>query len=93
VALVTGEEKIKPKAARYWICTVEAMPRDLDLAFVAIDEIQLAPISTGVMSSPTACSTGAAATRRSSSAPRPWSAPSGNCCPARIFCRARACRA
>jgi ATP-dependent RNA helicase SUPV3L1/SUV3 len=42
VALVTGEEKIKPKGARYWICTVEAMPRDLDLAFVAIDEIQLA---------------------------------------------------
>ncbi|MGD0634020.1 MAG: helicase-related protein [Beijerinckiaceae bacterium] len=42
VALVTGEEKIKPKGARYWICTVEAMPRDLDLAFVAIDEVQLA---------------------------------------------------
>ena len=42
VALVTGEEKIKPKGARYWICTVEAMPRDLDVAFVALDEIQLA---------------------------------------------------
>lgn len=42
VALVTGEEKIKPKNPRYWISTVEAMPRDLDLAFVAIDEIQLA---------------------------------------------------
>lgn len=42
VALVTGEEKIKPSRARYWICTVEAMPRDLDLAFVAVDEIQLA---------------------------------------------------
>ncbi|WP_026607685.1 helicase-related protein [Methylocapsa acidiphila] len=42
VALITGEEKIKPKSARYWISTVEAMPRDLDLAFVAIDEIQLA---------------------------------------------------
>jgi ATP-dependent RNA helicase SUPV3L1/SUV3 len=41
VALVTGEEKIKPKAARYWVSTVEAMPRDLDLAFVAVDEIQL----------------------------------------------------
>ena len=41
VALVTGEEKIKPRQPRYWICTVEAMPRDLDLAFVAIDEIQL----------------------------------------------------
>lgn len=42
VALVTGEEKIKPPNPRYWICTAEAMPRDLDLAFVALDEIQLA---------------------------------------------------
>ena len=42
VALVTGEEKIKPRQPRYWICTVEAMPRDLDLSFIAIDEIQLA---------------------------------------------------
>ena len=42
VALVTGEEKIKPPNARYWVATVEAMPQDLDLPFVAIDEIQLA---------------------------------------------------
>ncbi|MFG1278342.1 helicase-related protein [Xanthobacter autotrophicus] len=42
VALVTGEEKIKPKNPRYWVSTVEAMPRDLDVSFVAIDEIQLA---------------------------------------------------
>ena len=42
VALVTGEEKIKPEAPRYWVSTVEAMPRDLNLSFVAIDEIQLA---------------------------------------------------
>jgi ATP-dependent RNA helicase SUPV3L1/SUV3 len=42
VALVTGEEKIKPRAPRYWISTVEAMPRNLELPFVAIDEIQLA---------------------------------------------------
>ncbi|WP_446737776.1 helicase-related protein [Rhodoblastus sp. 17X3] len=42
VALVTGEEKIKPKNPRYWVSTVEAMPRDLALPFVAIDEIQLA---------------------------------------------------
>ncbi|HLH12275.1 MAG TPA: helicase-related protein [Methylovirgula sp.] len=41
VALITGEEKIKPKNARYYVSTVEAMPRDLDLSFVAIDEIQL----------------------------------------------------
>ncbi|MFL4996461.1 MAG: hypothetical protein ACJ8DF_07105, partial [Microvirga sp.] len=31
VALITGEEKIKPDRPRYWISTVEAMPRDLDL--------------------------------------------------------------
>ncbi|MCJ2081333.1 helicase-related protein [Methylobacterium sp. J-090] len=42
VALVTGEEKIKPDRPRYWISTIEAMPRDLDVAYVAIDEIQLA---------------------------------------------------
>lgn len=42
VALVTGEEKIKPERPRFWVCTVEAMPRDLTVDFVAIDEIQLA---------------------------------------------------
>ncbi|MDR1828177.1 MAG: helicase [Methylobacteriaceae bacterium] len=42
VALITGEEKIRPDNARYWVCTVEAMPRDLQPAFVAVDEIQLA---------------------------------------------------
>ena len=42
VALVTGEEKIKPRAPSYWVATVEAMPRDLNVDFVAIDEIQLA---------------------------------------------------
>lgn len=42
VALVTGEEKIKPANPRFWVSTLEAMPRDLDVAFVAIDEIQLA---------------------------------------------------
>ncbi|QAY94366.1 helicase [Methylovirgula ligni] len=42
VALITGEEKIKPEAPRYWVSTVEAMPRDLNLSFVAVDEIQLA---------------------------------------------------
>ncbi|MBB4196954.1 helicase [Rhodoblastus sphagnicola] len=42
VALITGEEKIKPRHPRYWVSTVEAMPRDLSLPFVAIDEIQLA---------------------------------------------------
>ncbi|NEV01431.1 helicase-related protein [Bradyrhizobium uaiense] len=42
VALVTGEEKIKPKAPRFWVSTVEAMPRDLDVSFLAVDEIQIA---------------------------------------------------
>jgi ATP-dependent RNA helicase SUPV3L1/SUV3 len=42
VALVTGEEKIKPDNPRYWVSTVEAMPRGVDVDFLAIDEIQLA---------------------------------------------------
>ena len=42
VALITGEEKIKPPRARYWVSTVEAMPRDLDVSFLAVDEIQIA---------------------------------------------------
>jgi ATP-dependent RNA helicase SUPV3L1/SUV3 len=42
VALVTGEEKIVPEGARYSVCTVEAMPRETDAAFVAIDEVQIA---------------------------------------------------
>ncbi|HAE93332.1 MAG TPA: helicase, partial [Hyphomonas atlantica] len=42
VALVTGEERIVPSTARYWVCTVESMPVDVRVDFVAIDEIQLA---------------------------------------------------
>jgi len=42
VALVTGEEKILPRSARYFICTVESMPLDKQVAFVGVDEIQLA---------------------------------------------------
>ncbi|OKO77333.1 helicase-related protein [Bradyrhizobium sp. AS23.2] len=42
VALVTGEEKIKPRNPRYWVSTVEAMPRDLDVSFLAVDEVQIA---------------------------------------------------
>ncbi len=42
VALITGEEKISPPKARFQVCTVEAMPREADVAFVAIDEVQLA---------------------------------------------------
>lgn len=42
VALITGEEKIRPPAPAYWVSTVEAMPRDIKVDFLAIDEIQLA---------------------------------------------------
>jgi len=42
VALITGEEKIIPPHPRYFICTVESMPLDRQVAFLAIDEIQLA---------------------------------------------------
>ncbi|WP_372611001.1 helicase-related protein [Aquicoccus sp.] len=41
VALVTGEERIVPERAQYWVCTVEAMPEGMGTDFVAVDEIQL----------------------------------------------------
>ena len=41
VALITGEEKIIPLDAKYYLCTVESMPIDKDLEFVGIDEIQM----------------------------------------------------
>ena len=41
VALITGEEKIVPKAPRFYVCTVEAMPLDIPVACLVIDEIQL----------------------------------------------------
>ena len=42
VALVTGEEKIIPARPHFWVCTVEAMPLEREVEFLAIDEIQLA---------------------------------------------------
>ena len=42
VALITGEEKILPKEARYFFCTVESMPKNISVDCVIIDEIQLA---------------------------------------------------
>src|SRR5690606_9224257 len=42
VALVTGEERQVPRSARFWICTTEAMPTDLEVDFVGVDEVQLA---------------------------------------------------
>ncbi|WP_146587965.1 helicase-related protein [Puniceibacterium confluentis] len=41
VALVTGEERIVPPRAAYWVCTVEAMPEGMGCDFVGVDEIQL----------------------------------------------------
>jgi len=41
VALITGEEKIIPKSPKYYICTVESMPQDMMVDFVAVDEIQM----------------------------------------------------
>ena len=41
VALVTGEERIVPPRAKYWVCTVEAMPEGMGCDFLAVDEIQL----------------------------------------------------
>jgi ATP-dependent RNA helicase SUPV3L1/SUV3 len=42
VALITGEEKIAPPGARYFICTVESMPLDRSVSFLAVDEVQMA---------------------------------------------------
>ncbi|MBI4970137.1 MAG: disulfide oxidoreductase [Rhodospirillales bacterium] len=42
VALITGEERILPARARYFVCTVESMPLDREVDFLAVDEIQLA---------------------------------------------------
>ena len=42
VALITGEEKILPKEAKYFFCTVESMPNNISVECVIIDEIQLA---------------------------------------------------
>jgi len=42
VALITGEERIVPPKPRFWVCTVEAMPTDIRVDCIAIDEIQTA---------------------------------------------------
>ena len=42
VALITGEEKILPRYAKYFFCTVESMPLNIDAQCIAIDEVQLA---------------------------------------------------
>ena len=42
MALITGEEKIAPPGARYFVCTVESMPLDRIVSFLAVDEVQMA---------------------------------------------------
>lgn len=42
VALITGEEKIAPASARYFVCTVESMPVERPVSFLAVDEVQMA---------------------------------------------------
>ncbi|MBX9943705.1 MAG: hypothetical protein K2Y40_06470 [Reyranella sp.] len=42
VALITGEEKIAPPGARYFVCTVESMPVERQVSFLAVDEVQMA---------------------------------------------------
>ena len=41
VAMITGEERIIPDNPKYWVCTVESMPMDIPVEFLAVDEIQL----------------------------------------------------
>ena len=41
VALITGEEKIIPPNAKYFLCTVESMPLDKSVEFIGVDEIQM----------------------------------------------------
>ena len=49
VALITGEEKIIPSSASYFVCTVESMPKNKEVDFVAIDEIQMCADRRGVI--------------------------------------------
>ena len=92
VALVTGEEKIKPQNPRFWVCTVEAMPRDLDVAFLAVDEVQLgADFERGHVF------TDRMLNRRAREetwclAPPPFGRWWRSCCPARILSAGRDCR-
>ena len=90
VALVTGEEKIMPASPRYWVSTLERCRAISTCRSWRSTKFNWAPISSADMSSPTVCSTGAAATRRWCLA-RPrcaiwWR----SCFPARTSCRARA---
>jgi len=71
VALVTGEEKIKPQNPRFWVATVEAMRATSTAPLSPSTRFSSAPTSTAAMSSPTACLTAAAARKPWCSAPQP----------------------
>ena len=88
VALITGEEKIKPPNPRFWVSTVEAMPRDLDPAFSSPStKSRSPPISSAGMSSRIASSIAAAGRKRLSSAPLQRGRSSRGCCRARTSFR------
>ena len=52
VALITGEEKIIPPDAKWFSCTVEAMPLDRDVEFVAVDEIIVGEVAAPLVPPP-----------------------------------------
>lgn len=64
VALITGEEKIEPPGARWYLCTAESMPLQRDFSFVALDEAQLGTDPSAGISSQTGCCARADGTRR-----------------------------
>ena len=41
IALITGEEKIIPPRAKYFMCTTESMPLSRQVAFLGLDEVQM----------------------------------------------------
>ena len=72
VALVTGEERRIPEQPRYFVCTVESMPLDRQVEFVAVDEIQpRQAIASAATSSPIACCAPGARRRPCSSVQTP----------------------
>jgi ATP-dependent RNA helicase SUPV3L1/SUV3 len=92
VALVTGEERIVPARAQYWVCTVEAMPLGNGADFLAVDEIQLCadPERGHVFTDRLLHARGC--TRRCSWARTRCAAPSPRWCPVPSSCAASGCR-
>ena len=71
VALITGEERIEPPTARYFVATVEAMPEDLESVSSRSTRSSCAPTPSAATCSPTGCCARGVATRPCSSAPTP----------------------